>query len=191
MNPTVKLLEVNRIPDARGWFAESYSMPRLAEFGIQTAFRQDNLSCSHQAGTIRGFHFQAPPRAQAKLVSCVRGSIVDYALDLRQGSPTYGAIAYARLSADNGRQLFIPPGFGHAFIVMEPETLVAYKSSDTYAPETEMGVVWNDPALAIDWPLADRTPVLSTRDAALPRLAELESPFVYDGIPMTAVGCLD
>lgn len=188
---TVTLLETRRFTDARGWFVETYSERWLASFSIHDRFVQDNHSCSAKALTLRGIHFQPPPRAQAKLVRCLRGSVIDCAVDLRRGSPTYGCSALATLSADNGRQMFIPKGFGHGFLTLEDYTEVAYKVSDIYAPEAEMGVVWNDPDLAINWSMADLEPILSGRDLALPTLAELHSPFVYDGIPMTTAGQLD
>lgn len=191
MNATVILLETRRFTDRRGWFAETYSAPRLSDQGIYDHFIQDNHSYSERAGTIRGLHFQVLPGAQAKLVRCVRGAIFDVVVDLRRGSPTFGRGITASLTASNGRQLYVPVGFGHGFLTLEDHTEVTYKVSDIYAPELERGVVWNDPDLAIDWPLGDLTPILSDRDAALPRLSEIESPFVYDGIPMTAVGCLD
>ncbi|MFN3352098.1 MAG: dTDP-4-dehydrorhamnose 3,5-epimerase family protein, partial [Brevundimonas sp.] len=142
------------------------------------------------AGTIRGIHFQSPPHAQAKLVRCVRGRIIDYAVDLRKGSPTYGQVAFAELSGENGRQLFVPVGYGHAFVTLEPDTEVAYKVSDVYSAECDGGVAWDCPDIGIDWPLPPSGPVLSDKDRALPRLAEFDSPFAYDGVPMAASGDL-
>ena len=191
MTATITLLETRRFQDARGWFTETYAAPRLAALGIHERFVQDNHSYSKSAGTFRGIHFQSPPCAQAKLVYCLRGAIIDYVLDLRVGSPTFGRLVWANLSAVNGRQIFVPVGFGHGFLTLEDHTEVAYKVSQSYAPELEMGIAWNDPDLAIEGPLVGREPILSSKDAALPRLAQIESPFVYDGIPMTAVGCLD
>jgi dTDP-4-dehydrorhamnose 3,5-epimerase len=188
---SITIIQTNRLKDNRGWFTESYSAPRLAEHGVKEYFVQDNHSYSKSAGTIRGFHFQSPPRAQAKLVSCLCGAVFDCVLDLRVGSPTFGRVASATLTASNGRQLYVPVGFGHGFLTLEDHTEVAYKVSDIYAPELERGVLWNDPELSIDWPLGERRPILSDRDVSLPRLTEIESPFLYDGIPMTAVGCLD
>jgi dTDP-4-dehydrorhamnose 3,5-epimerase len=191
MTATVTLLETRRFTDRRGWFAETYSAPRLADQGIYDRFVQDNHSYSESEGTIRGLHLQIRPRAQAKIVRCIRGAILDVAVDLRRGSPTFGRWVTASLTASNGRQLYVPVGFAHGFLTLEDHTEVVYKVSDTYMPELEMGVRWNDPDLAIDWPLRQLTPILSDGDAALPRLSEIESPFVYDGIPMTAMGCLD
>lgn len=190
MSATVTLLETRRFVDARGWFAETWSEARLSAAGIHARFVQDNQSWSESAGTIRGIHYQAPPRAQAKLVRCVRGSVMDYAVDLRGGSPTFGKSACAMLSAANGRQLFVPVGFGHAFVTLEADTEVAYKVSDIYSPDHEGGVVWDDPKLAIAWPSLGYAPVLSDRDRVLPRLSEFQSPFSYDGVPMTRLGHL-
>jgi dTDP-4-dehydrorhamnose 3,5-epimerase len=190
MSSTVQLIETRRFGDARGWFSETYAETRYAALGVDVRFVQDNQSYSAHAGTIRGVHFQTPPHAQAKLVRCVRGRIVDYAVDLRRGSPTWGQVAFAELSADNGRQLYVPVGFGHAFVTLEPDTEVAYKVSDVYAADCDGGIAWDDPTLAIDWPLPASGPVLSDKDRALPRLPDFDSPFVYDGVPMAATGDL-
>nr|WP_314431832.1 dTDP-4-dehydrorhamnose 3,5-epimerase [uncultured Brevundimonas sp.] len=184
MNSDVKLLETRRFGDSRGWFAETYSEARLAAEGVTCRFVQDNQSRSTFIGTIRGIHFQRPPHAQAKLVRCLRGSVMDYAVDLRRGSPTYGRHVAAELSEDNGRQLFIPVGFGHAFVTLTPDAEIAYKVSDVYAPDCDGGVIWNDPAIGIDWPLPTTGPVLSDKDAVLPSLAAFDSPFEYDGRPL-------
>jgi len=184
MNSSVQLIKSRRFGDGRGWFAETYSARSLAERGIDLAFVQDNHSYSAHAGTIRGIHFQRPPYAQAKLVRCIRGSIIDYAIDLRRGSPTYGRHLAVELSADNGDQLFVPVGFGHAFITLEPGTEVVYKVSELYTPEADGGVAWNDPDVAIDWPLPPGGPVLSPKDSGLPSLREFDSPFDYSGAPL-------
>jgi dTDP-4-dehydrorhamnose 3,5-epimerase len=181
----VKLLETKRFGDSRGWFAETYSEAKLAREGINCRFVQDNQSRSTFTGTIRGIHFQRPPHAQAKLVRCLRGAVMDYAVDLRRGSPTYGRHVAAELSEDNGRQLFIPVGFGHAFVTLTPDAEIAYKVSDIYALDCDGGVIWNDPTIAIDWPLPTSGPVLSDKDAALPGLDDFDSPFEYDGHPLT------
>lgn len=164
---------------------ETHSAKLMAAAGIDVAFVQDNHSLSRDIGTIRGIHFQRPPHAQAKLVRCVRGRIMDYAVDLRAGSPTYGSHVALELSADNGAQLFVPVGFGHAFVTLEPDTEVVYKVSDVYAPECDGGIAWNDPRLAIDWPLPASGPILSNKDIALPTLDAFDSPFVYDGHPLS------
>ncbi|MEM8739098.1 MAG: dTDP-4-dehydrorhamnose 3,5-epimerase [Planctomycetota bacterium] len=180
--PAVKLLQPQRFGDHRGYFAETFSLPKLADHGIDLAFVQDNESLSAQPATVRGLHFQSPPHAQDKLVRCVRGSFLDVAVDIRAGSPTFGRHVSAVLSADNGDQLLVPRGFAHGFATLEPDTVILYKVTDVYAPQCDAGVLWNDPDLAIDWQLpADAAePVLSEKDAALPRLKDLDSPFTYD-----------
>lgn len=173
-----------RFADGRGWFSETYSERREAALGLSTRFVQDNQSFSDAAGTIRGLHYQRPPHAQAKLVRCVRGSIMDYAVDVRRGSPTYGRHVGAKLTSANGEQLFIPVGFAHGFVTLEPGVEVAYKVSDFYAPECEGGIIWNDPDVGIDWPLYGLTAALSEKDQRLPALRDLASPFEYDGQPL-------
>lgn len=162
----VVLVTPRRFGDARGFFAETYNAARFAEAGIDTVFVQDNHSLSRHPGTIRGLHWQAPPSAQAKLVRCGRGRLFDVAVDIRDGSPTFGQWAGAELSAENGRHLFIPAGFAHGFLTLEPDTEIVYKCSDFYAPETEGALRWDDPAVAIDWPLGCLVPILSDKDAA-------------------------
>lgn len=186
----VRLIETWRHFDPRGWFSETYSKQRLAALGIDGEFVQDNESVSTCTGTLRGVHYQAPPYAQAKLVRCTQGAIFDVAVDLRKGSPTYGRHAWATLSAENGRQIYVPIGFGHGFITLEPQTRVSYKASSSYSPEHEQGVAWNCPDLGISWLLAQDGPILSDKDKALPRLVDLTSPFDYDGTPMTRFGDL-
>jgi len=181
---SVRLLRTKRFGDDRGWFAETYSARRLAELGIDTAFVQDNQSLSRPAGVLRGLHFQRPPHAQAKLVRCLRGRIWDVAVDLRAGSPTYGRWTGLELSGDNGLQLYIPQGFAHGFLTLEPDCEVAYKASDVYAPSCEGGLAWDDPDLAIAWPLPVSPPILSEKDLALPAFADFRSPFDYDGAPL-------
>ena len=170
-----------RFGDARGWFMETYSEAAAAAAGIDVRFVQDNQSFSATEGTVRGLHFQRPPHAQAKLVRCVRGSIMDYAVDVRRGSPTYGRWVSAKLTAESGEQLFVPVGFAHGFVTLEPDVEIAYKVSDVYAPECDGGVAWDDPLIGIDWPLPISGAVLSDKDRSLPTLAELDSPFEYDG----------
>ncbi len=163
---------------------ETYSPALLASVGVTLDFVQDNHSFSRAAGTIRGIHFQRPPHAQAKLVRCLRGRIMDYAIDLRRGSPSFGRHVSAELSAQNNLQLFIPVGFGHAFVTLESDVEVAYKVSDIYAPDCDGGIAWNDPSIDIDWPLPSDGPILSPKDTMLPMLSAFDSPFDYDGAPL-------
>lgn len=180
----VKLIRTRRFGDDRGWFSETFVDHRWAEQGVDVRFVQDNQSYSRPVGTIRGIHFQTPPHAQAKLVRCTRGRIMDYAVDLRAGSPTYGSHVAVELSADNGDQLYIPVGFGHAFLTLEPDCEVMYKVSDYYAPDCDGGIRWDCPDIGIDWPLPSEGPTLSDKDRKLPTLAEFVSPFAYDGQPL-------
>lgn len=166
---------------------ETYSEAALAAVGVHDRFVQDNQSFSAFEGTVRGLHFQRPPHAQAKLVRCVRGAILDYAVDLRRGSPTYGQHVSATLTAEGGEQLYVPVGYGHAFVTLGPDVEVAYKVTDVYAPDCDGGVLWNDTTIGIDWPLPASGPVLSDKDGKLPTLAEFDSPFEYDGTPMAAL----
>lgn len=181
MSNPVKFLTNPRFGDDRGWFMEVYSQPKAQAAGIDAIFVQDNQSFSTFQGTIRGIHFQRPPHGQGKLVRCVRGTIMDYAVDLRRGSPTYGQHVAAKLTAKGGEQLYIPVGFGHAFITLEPDVEVAYKVTDLYSPECDGGVRWDCPTIGIDWPLPASGPVLSDKDKLLPTLADFDSPFDYDG----------
>jgi dTDP-4-dehydrorhamnose 3,5-epimerase len=181
------LIKTRRFSDDRGWFCESFVDRRWREYGVDCEFVQDNHSYSASAGTIRGIHFQSPPHAQAKLVRCTRGRIMDYAVDLRAESPTYGKHIAAELSADNGDQLFIPIGFGHAFITLEPDCEIIYKVSDYFAPACDGGIRWDCPQMAIDWPLCGKEPILSPKDSSLPVLAEFISPFAYDGKPLAGL----
>ena len=180
----VTLLRPKRFGDARGWFTETYSETAAAAAGITDRFVQDNQSFSAFEGTLRGIHYQKPPHAQAKLVRCVRGSIMDYAVDLRRGSPTYGRHVAAKLTAESGEQLYVLVGFGHAFVTLGPDVEVAYKVTDVYAPDCDGGILWSCPTIAIDWPLPASGPVLSDKDNRLPTLAQFDSPFDYDGRPL-------
>ena len=177
--PGVKILTPRRFGDHRGFFSESYNRETFAAAGLHYVFVQDNHSLSAEAGTIRGLHFQAPPRAQDKLVRCGRGALFDVAVDIRKGSPTYGRWVGVELSFENGRQLLVPAGFAHGFCTLEPDTEIIYKCTDTYAPESEGAVRWNDPEIGIDWPLGDRAPVLSEKDARAAPLSDLDSPFTW------------
>lgn len=183
-SPPVQLVRSKRHGDSRGWFSEVYSEPVFAGLGISCRFVQDNHSLSASRFTLRGLHFQTPPRGQDKLVRCIRGRIYDVAVDVRRGSPTYGGWVGAELSAENGHQLFVPVGFAHAFLTLEPDSEVTYKVSDTYAPNNDGGIRWD--SVGIDWPLPEGAePELSAKDANLPTLAAFDSPFAYDGNPLT------
>jgi dTDP-4-dehydrorhamnose 3,5-epimerase len=177
--PDVLILTPARFGDARGWFSETWSAPKLAALGITLDFVQDNHSLSAAPGTLRGLHYQAPPHAQDKLVRCTRGAIRDVAVDVRRGSPHFGKWVAVDLTAQNARQLLVPKGFLHGFVTLTPETEVQYKCSDVYAPDCDGGIRWNDPDLGIDWGVAD--PVLSAKDQAAPFLKDWVSPFVWEG----------
>ncbi len=169
--PDIKLITPRKFGDARGFFSETYSRQRLREIGIDVEFVQDNHSLSGPAGTVRGLHYQAPPFAQAKLVRVSRGSVLDVAVDIREGSATFGRHVAVELSAKNWRQLYIPPGFAHGYCTLEPDTEVQYKVSTAYAPDSEFGIRWDDPALGIDWRIAGE-PTLSDKDKANPLFAD-------------------
>lgn len=151
----------------------------MADHGVEIDFVQDNHSLSGQVGTVRGLHFQSPPHAQDKLVRCGRGRLFDVAVDIRVGSPTYGHWVGAELSFENGKQLLVPKGFLHGFMTLAPDTEIIYKCSDYYAPESDGAVHWD--SCGVDWPIDISTPVLSDKDSAAPRLADFQSPFVYEG----------
>lgn len=185
MSPPVQLIRPRRHGDARGWFTEVYRRDSFAQIGIASTFVQDNHSRSVPAFTLRGLHFQTPPRGQDKLVRCIRGRIFDVAVDLRSRSPTYGHWVGAELSADNGHQLFVPVGFAHGFVTLEPDCEVTYKCSDFYSPDHDGGVRWD--SAGIDWPIPAGTVLeLSAKDVSLPMVKDFESPFPYDGRPLAA-----
>ena len=177
--PDVVVLRPDKFGDRRGFFSETYNKQALAALGIHIDFVQDNHSLSAEKGTVRGLHFQTPPFAQDKLVRVTRGSAFDVAVDLRQGSPTYGRHACAVLSAEVWNQILVPIGFAHGFMTLEPDTEVIYKVSNYYSPEHDMGLLWNDPALGIKWPISGVEAILSDKDRRQPRLAELITPFNY------------
>jgi dTDP-4-dehydrorhamnose 3,5-epimerase len=166
--PEVLIVEPRVFRDERGFFVETYHAPRYRAAGIDVTFVQDNHSRSTR-GTLRGLHWQVAPHAQAKLIRVLAGEILDVAVDIREDSPTRGRWAAVPLSADNFRQLFIPVGFAHGFLVLSDEADIEYKCSDVYDPTSERGLMWNDPALGITWPIAD--PILSGRDRAHPPFA--------------------
>lgn len=179
--PGVMILTPARFGDARGFFSESWSRKRLAEAGIDLDFVQDNHSVSARAGTLRGLHFQSPPHAQAKLVRVGAGRVLDVAVDIRRGSPTYGRWVGVELSADAGNQLYIPVGFLHGFAVLEPNSELLYKCSDFYAPDCDGAVRFDDPDIGIDWGIDPKAAILSDKDAKAPFLKDFVSPFVYEG----------
>lgn len=168
-----------RFGDNRGDFSETYKKSAWAAAGVTDEFVQDNHSRSSRRFTLRGLHFQAPPFAQAKLVRVLKGRVLDVAVDIRKGSPTFGRWTGVELSADKGNQLYVPVGFAHGFLTLEPDAEVHYKVSAEYSKPSEMGVIWNDPTIALPWPLEGEPPVLSDKDAILPQLGDLESPFDY------------
>lgn len=180
---SVQLISPRRHYDSRGWLAEIYNNQAFLDLGITCSFVQDNHTMSVSRFTLRGMHFQAPPHGQEKLVRCIRGSIFDVSVDIRKGSPTYGQWVGATLSAHNGHQMFVPLGFAHGFLTLEPDCEVIYKCSETYAPHADGGIRWN--SIGIDWPLPPgATAALSPKDTQLPALADFDSPFPYDGRPL-------
>jgi dTDP-4-dehydrorhamnose 3,5-epimerase len=175
--PEVLLVEPKRHGDDRGFFSEVWKRRALAEAGLDTDFVQDNHSLSRQVGVLRGLHFQRPPTAQGKLVRVTRGRILDVAVDIRQGSPSYGQHVAVELSAENWQQLWVPRGFAHGFLTLEPDTEVIYKVDAEYDPATDAGIAWDDPALGISWPVPEGGPTLSDKDRKAPRLSDIPAPF--------------
>jgi len=173
----VILVTPPKFGDSRGFFSETFNAARFAEAGISAPFVQDNQSLSEQRGTIRGLHCQISPNIQGKLVRVVKGAIWDVAVDARHGSPTYGQHVAAVLSAENWSQLWVPGGFLHGFCTLEPGTEVIYKVTAPYDRAAERGVIWNDPALALPWPVSDDEAQLSDKDRQLPKLADCEKWF--------------
>jgi dTDP-4-dehydrorhamnose 3,5-epimerase len=174
-----------RHADDRGWFSETFRHQRMRELGIACNFIQDNQSYSSRRGTVRGFHFQVAPAAQAKLISVLHGRILDVAVDIRHGSPTFGKHVSVELSSDNGEQLFVPIGFAHGFVSLEDDVSVLYKVSDYYVPSLERAIRWNDPDIAVPWPFDDTDIIRSEKDDRAPYLKDFKSPFPYHGNPLT------
>jgi dTDP-4-dehydrorhamnose 3,5-epimerase len=172
--PDVLLLTPARYGDSRGFFSETFNARRYAEIGIEAPFVQDNHSLSAQRGVVRGLHCQIAPHAQGKLVRVIRGAIWDVVVDIRHGSPSYGRHVAAVLSAENWSQLWVPAGFLHGFCTLEPDTEVIYKVTGEYDRASERGVIWNDPDLALPWPVEPGGALLSEKDIRLPRLAECD-----------------
>jgi len=181
--PDVKLLCMRRHGDERGFFCETYSRRALREAGITCDFVQDNHSLSRPRGVVRGLHFQIPPYEQDKLVRVTRGAILDVAVDLRHGSPTFGRHVTAVITAAEATQLFVPAGFAHGFCTLEEDTEVLYKVSAYYAPAHDRGLAWDDPELAIDWPVEPDAAILSDKDRRHPSLAALPEVFRYTAAP--------
>jgi dTDP-4-dehydrorhamnose 3,5-epimerase len=175
--PDVKIVTPRKFGDHRGFFSEIYKRNAFAEAGLELDFVQDNHSLSAEAGTLRGLHFQSAPFAQDKLVRVLRGRILDIAVDIRQGSPTFGQHVAVELSSANWRQLLVPIGFAHGFVTLEPDVEVMYKVTNYYSPANDLGLAFDDPDLGIKWPLPPESLVLSDKDRAHPRLRDLQKFF--------------
>lgn len=176
--PGVVILTPRRFGDDRGWFSETWNAEAMAGAGFDLRFVQDNHSHSVRAGTLRGLHYQSPPRAQDKLVRCSRGRIRDVAVDARRGSPSFGRWVAVELGAEDGRQLLVPKGFLHGFVTLTPDCEVQYKCTDSYSPAHDGAVRWD--SVGVDWALSG-DPVLSAKDAAAPAFADWHSPFAWEG----------
>ena len=177
--PGVVIIEPRLFPDARGYFFESFSKREFEEKVGKIEFVQDNESKSSY-GVLRGLHFQKPPYAQSKLVRVVKGAVLDVAVDIRKGSPTFGQHVAVELTEDNHLQFFIPQGFAHGFAVLTDEVIFQYKCDNFYAPASEGAIAWDDPDLGIDWRVSAEKVILSEKDRRHPRLKEIESPFSYE-----------
>ena len=177
--PEVFILEPQVFGDHRGWFMESWSEKNMKDIGLDVNFVQDNQSFTAKKGTLRGIHYQQNPMAQAKLVRVVRGAVVDVAIDLRKGSPTYGKWTSVELSAENKRQFFIPKGFGQAFLTLTDDVEFCYKCDNLYSKECDRNIRWNDPDINVDWNLLglEGDPVLSDKDVNAPLLKESDCNF--------------
>lgn len=175
--PDVVLITPKKFGDARGYFMETF---RQNLFDVEVgshAFVQENRSFSAEVGTVRGLHFQLNPRAQGKLVSCTAGALLDVAVDIRNGSPTFGQYVAIELTAENAHQLWVPPGFAHGFCTLKPDTVISYKVTDYYSPQHDRGLLWNDPAIGITWPISSDRAVLSEKDRKQPTLADHQANF--------------
>lgn len=176
--PEVVIIEPEAFQDERGFFMETYKYSEFAAFGIKERFVQDNHSRSRR-GVLRGLHYQNPPKSQGKLVRAIAGEVFDVAVDIRWGSRTYGQWVGVILSEKNKRMLYIPVGFAHGFLALSEVAEVLYKTTEEYAPESEAGIIWNDPAIGIKWPI--EKPILAPRDARWPILSEAVNGFVLEG----------
>ena len=168
----VVLITPRRIGDGRGYFSETFRLDLFRDECGDHRFVQENQSFSAEAGTVRGLHFQLAPKAQGKLVSCIAGALLDIAVDIRPGSPSFGRHVATELSVANGLHLWIPAGLAHGFCTLEPDTRINYKVTDYYSREHERGILWNDPDLGISWPVQQASAVLSDRDRVLPRMTD-------------------
>lgn len=177
--PEIREIRPARIGDDRGFFCETWNARSWADAGIDLVFVQDNHSCSKPAGVLRGLHFQLPPVAQDKLVRVSRGSIFDVAVDIRKGSSTFGKWVGATLTAREGNQLLVPKGFAHGFVTLEPDTEVQYKVTAPYSKQHDRGIRFDDPAIAIDWPVAAHDVILSDKDRVAPLLASIDTGIVF------------
>jgi dTDP-4-dehydrorhamnose 3,5-epimerase len=177
--PEVILIAPKKIGDSRGYFMETFRQALFDEHVGDVAFVQDNQSLSAEVGTVRGLHFQLDPKAQGKLVRCIAGALLDVAVDIRRGSPTYGRHVAVELTAENGRQLWVPPGFAHGFCTLAPNTEISYKVTNYYSAEHDRGLLWNDPELGINWPVDADKAALSDKDRKQPSLSALGPAFTY------------
>jgi dTDP-4-dehydrorhamnose 3,5-epimerase len=175
--PEVVLIEREAFVDERGWFGETYKRSEFAAQGIAFDFLQDNHSYSRLKGTLRGLHFQREPAAQGKLVRCVAGEILDVAVDIRKGSPTFAKWVSARISSDNHAAIWVPRGFAHGILTMTDNSEVIYKLTSEYSADDERSIRWNDPSIGIGWPLSN--PILSKKDAEAPLLNEVDNNYVW------------
>ncbi len=171
--PDVKLIVPQKFGDSRGFFSETYNQKRFCDVGITDTFVQDNHSLSAETGLLRGLHYQKPPYAQAKIIRVLKGRIFDVAVDIRKDSPTFGQWVSAELSAENWKQIYVPVGFAHGFVTLEPDTEVSYKMSDFYAPDHEAALLWNDPDLTIDWPVDPAQIKLNEKDRKAPTFKKM------------------
>ncbi|MDO4199078.1 MAG: dTDP-4-dehydrorhamnose 3,5-epimerase [Erysipelotrichaceae bacterium] len=178
----VYIIESDCFGDDRGWFMETYNQAKFHDLGIDTVFVQDNMSYSTVKGTLRGLHYQKAPYSQAKLVRCTRGKVIDVAVDIRKGSPTYGKWESVELSAENKRMFYIPKGMAHGFLTLSDEVEFCYKCDELYNKESEGGIRYDDPTINIDWGtlLNGIEPVLSEKDKNAPNIENCNANFVYE-----------
>jgi dTDP-4-dehydrorhamnose 3,5-epimerase len=175
--PDVVLITPKKFGDARGFFMETFRQNLFDAHVGPFEFVQENRSFSAEEGTVRGLHFQLDPKAQGKLISCTAGALLDVAVDIRKGSPTYAQFVTVELSEQNSFQLWVPPGFAHGFCTLKPDTVISYKVTEYYSAEHDRGLLWNDPAIGIDWPVTSDRAILSEKDQKQPILANLQSNF--------------